>query len=208
MLRKSMGFCRSLMKTHPNSRSTPHALPRVVILARQCPGTLIERNFEVGASLHVKFSVNASRPLLALCGSDLAENHLASSQGKLGKGESGKGTQSVTGRGLHGEQRVSCVPEDGSLPAGGQGQGGARIYAGNLSAIQFSSGAELDGTWAPLVGNSPAADTSGEFVAAIGTFNRTAVYSIALFFASDEQLSRSETEGTGTKSEHTPSCIS
>lgn len=204
MLQKSMASWCSLMSTHANSHSAPHALPCVVILARQCPGTLIERNFEVGASLHVKFSVNASRPLLALCGPNSAENHLASSQGRLGKGASGKGAQYATGRGLHGEQRVSCVPGDGSLPVGGQRQGGARIYAGNLSAIQFSSGAELDGTWTPLVGGSSAADTPGDFVATIGTFNRTAVYSIALFFASDEQLSRSEKGGTGTKSEHTP----
>lgn len=152
--------------------------------------------------------MNASCSLLAPCGSDLAENHLASSQGRLGKGESRKRTQSVTGRDLHEEQHASCVPGGGSQPAGGHGKGGARIHGGNLSAIHFSSGAELDGTWTPLAGGSSIVNTPGEFVAAIGTFNRTAVYSIALFFASDEQLSRSETKGSGTPSENTPSCVS
>lgn len=54
---------------------TPNTtVPTVILVSRQCPGTTIERNFEVGTSLSVSLVVNGSAALDALCDESSSES--------------------------------------------------------------------------------------------------------------------------------------
>ncbi|CAN0538146.1 unnamed protein product, partial [Ectocarpus sp. 12 AP-2014] len=54
----------------PESNSRDFDLSRVQYW--QCPGTTIERNFEVGTSLSVSLAVNGSTALVPLCGDSVS----------------------------------------------------------------------------------------------------------------------------------------
>lgn len=156
---------------------------------RQCPGTVIERNFEVGASLDVSFTINTSSTLTAL------HRGVASTERSLSRISRDGPRRS---QGSHAERITT--PFSRRLGAAGAtrtlGEGGATFTLGDDSEIRFSGGATTDGTWSPLE-DSSTTDGAAELVAAISKFESTAVYSIILLPPPDREINDAGTRESG-----------
>ena len=165
--------------------------------SRQCPGTTIDRNFEVGTSLSVSFVVDGPSSLTAVC-NDSAWNtdpNLGSGSVESSDAKSAHGLTAAEGprRGrllLDDEAngtlfQTFCNNDDDEdvLDVGWRwGAGGATFALGELSRIRLASDALLDGLWVPVREGYSTANEEGEITASVEMFESRAIYSALIFY--------------------------
>lgn len=81
---------------------------------RQCPGTTIERNFEVGTSLRVSFKVNGSTPLEPVCFNATAPSAGQEHEREIHNDDSDTYDSAVTSTAAGSTSTAAASPEDAS----------------------------------------------------------------------------------------------
>lgn len=160
-------------------------------MSRQCQGTTIERNFEVGASLSMSFAMSGDTPMAAVCGlmtSVHEENSEGAQAESIKAADTSRSTNGqIPGRLLVGGNETLCADGNEGVVTWTWGESVASFALGPHSRVRFSNGARLDGAWSPLEEGLSTANAKGELVTAVGKFESRAVYSALFFFADDEE---------------------
>lgn len=168
---------------------------------RQCPGTTIARNFEMGTSLDVSFVVSGSAPLTEVCYAEY-------SSGEDGGGGGGREEDAFSSN-HHGASRgrrlldqnetifdnTVCTDEgeeDKRFTSWRWGADGATFALGDNSRIRLAGHAKLDEGWTPLRNGFSTANEEGDVTASLESFADEAVLSTLLFFNDETEAFASE----------------
>lgn len=184
--------------------------PRLLSSRRQCPGTIIDRNFQVGTSLSVSFTVNGTAPLTALCDGTTSNTGAGDNQTLVEiVGNSTTDGLATEGPGRHrlllDETNITsngtfCSEDWDGEEAGWAWDADVVAFSlGETSRIRLVSSALLDGLWSPLREGFSTANKEGDITVVVDTFESQATYSTLLFFAkvevTDETNAGDEGEG-------------
>lgn len=175
---------------------------------RQCPGTTIDRNFEVGTSLSVSFAVDGPSSLTAVCNDSAWNTDPNTGSGSV-EASDAKSAHGITtakspprGRLLlddeaNGTLFQTFCNNDGDedvLEAGWRwGVGGATFALGELSRIRLASDALLDGLWSPVREGYSTASEEGQITASVEMFETRAIYSALVFYDNVEVVQENST---------------